>query len=92
LLSDQANATIRGIRQIHPLNEDRKAFSWSLGGEIRETYERFHNTHFGLAPMNGTGIFAALFVSRDFHADSDFIFRENSTAHSNEGRTGVRAL
>jgi hypothetical protein len=41
-----------------PLNQDRNVFL-SLGGEIRETYERFHNTNFGLATMTLTVIFCS---------------------------------
>jgi hypothetical protein len=37
-----------------PLNEDKNVFL-SLGGEIRETYERFHNTNFGLSPDDPDG-------------------------------------
>ena len=49
-----------------PLNEDRNVFL-SLGGEVRETYERFHNTNFGLSPDDQDGYLLQRYL---FHVDA----------------------
>ena len=75
-----------------PLHEDRNSFL-SLGGEIRETYERFHNTNLVSAPMTQTVIFySAICFTSTSTRDSGFDFSENSTDHSKTDEPEVRAL
>ena len=75
-----------------PLNEDRNVFL-SLGAEIRETYERFHNTNFGFSPMTRTVIFcSAICFTSTYMRYSDFDSSAKSTAHSKTDEPEVRAL
>jgi hypothetical protein len=48
-----------------PLSDDKTSFL-SFGGEIRETYERFHNTNFGLSAQDPNGYLLQRYL---FHAD-----------------------
>ena len=76
-----------------PLNEDRNVFL-SLGGEIRETYERFHNTNFGLSPDDPDGYLLQRYLFHvDFHAGQRFrFFGELNSFYSKTGEPEVRAL
>jgi hypothetical protein len=57
-----------------PLNQDGNVVL-SLGGEIRETYERFHNTNFGLGPDDQDGYLLQRYLFHvDFHAGQRFRF------------------
>jgi len=61
----------------------------SLGGEIRETYERFHNTNFGLSPQDPDGYLLQRYLLHlDFHARSHFRFFGELGASLENGRTG----
>jgi hypothetical protein len=65
----------------------------SLGSEIRETYERFHNPSFALSPTTRKAIFcSAICFTSTSTRDSDFDFSENSTAHSKTDEPEVRAF
>jgi len=71
-----------------PLNEDRNIFL-SLGGEIRETYERFHNTNFGLSPDDPDGYLLQRYLFHvDFHAGQRFRFFGELNSSLEDGRTG----
>ena len=71
-----------------PLNEDRNIFL-SLGGEIRETYERFHNTNFGLSPDDQDGYLLQRYLFHvDFHAGERFRFFGELNSSLEDGRTG----
>jgi hypothetical protein len=71
-----------------PLNEDRNAFL-SLGGEVRETYERFHNTNFGLSPDDPDGYLLQRYLFHvDFHAGQRFRFFGELNSSLEDGRTG----
>jgi hypothetical protein len=71
-----------------PLNEDRNVFL-SLGGEIRETYERFHNTNFGLSPDDPDGYLLQRYLFHvDFHAGQRFRFFGELNSSLEDGRTG----
>src|SRR6201987_6331321 len=76
-----------------PLNEDRNVFL-SLGGEIRETYERFHNTNFGLSPDDPDVYLLQRYLFHvDFHAGQRFRFFGELNSSLEDGRTGgPRAL
>src|SRR5437588_4828876 len=55
-----------------PFSADRCIFL-SLGGEARETYERFHNTSFGLSPQDSGGyLLQRYLLDADFHYRSRF--------------------
>jgi hypothetical protein len=71
-----------------PLNENRNVFL-SLGGEIRETYERFHNTNFGLSPDDPDGYLLQRYLFHvDFHAGQRFRFFGELNSSLEDGRTG----
>jgi len=71
-----------------PLNEDRSVFL-SLGGEIRETYERFHNTNFGLSSDDRDGYLLQRYLFHvDFHAGQRFRFFGELNSSLEDGRTG----
>jgi len=71
-----------------PLNEDRNVFL-SLGGEMRETYERFHNTNFGLSPDDPDGYLLQRYLFHvDFHAGQRFRFFGELNSSLEDGRTG----
>jgi hypothetical protein len=71
-----------------PLNEDRNVFL-SLGGEIRETYERFHNTNFGLGPDDPDGYLLQRYLFHvDFHAGQRFRFFGELNSSLEDVRTG----
>jgi hypothetical protein len=71
-----------------PLTKNDFAFL-SLGGEIREVYERFDNTSFGLSPDDPGGYWLqrALFHV-DLHAGQRFRFFGELSSGVEEGRTG----
>src|SRR5215470_1781623 len=61
----------------------------SLGGEIRETYERFHNTNFGLSPQDPDGYLLQRYLLHlDFHARSHFRFFGELSSSFENGRNG----
>jgi hypothetical protein len=71
-----------------PLNEGRNVFL-SLGGEIRETYERFHNTNFGLSPDDPDGYLLQRYLLHvDFRAGQRFRFFGELCSSLENGRTG----
>ena len=71
-----------------PLTEDKNVFL-SLGGEIRETYERFHNTNFGLSPDDPDGYLLQRYLFHvDFHAGRRFRFFGELNSSLEDGRTG----
>ena len=71
-----------------PLNEDRNVFL-SLGGEIRDTYERFHNTNFGLSHEDPDGYLLQRYLFHvDFHAGQRFRFFGELNSSLEDGRTG----
>src|ERR1700758_5562050 len=71
-----------------PLNEDRNVFL-SLGGEIRETYERFHNTNFGLTPDDPDGYLLQRYLFHiDFRAKQRFRFFGELASSLEDWRTG----
>src|SRR4029077_18991263 len=71
-----------------PLNKDRDIFL-SLGGEIRETYERFHNTNFGLSPDDPDGyLLQRNLFHVDLHTGERFRFFGELNSSLEEGRTG----
>ena len=71
-----------------PLHEDGNVFL-SLGGEIRETYERFHNTNFGLSPDDPDGYLLQRYLFHvDFHAGQRFRFFAELNSSLEDGRTG----
>jgi hypothetical protein len=83
------NATILGIRSNSSrLIEDRNIFL-SLGGEIRETYERFHNTNFGLSHDDPNGYLLQRHLFHvGFHAGQRFRFSGELNSSLEDGRTG----
>jgi hypothetical protein len=71
-----------------PLNEDRNVFL-SLGAEIRETFERFHNTNFGLSPDDQGGYLLQRYLFHvDLHAGQRFRFFGELNSSLEDGRTG----
>jgi hypothetical protein len=71
-----------------PLTEARNVFL-SFGGEIRETYERFHNTNFGLSPGDSDGYLLERYLFHvDFHVGHRFRFFGELNSSLEEGRTG----
>jgi len=71
-----------------PLSDDGKVFI-SLGGEIRETYERFHNTNFGLSPDDPDGYLLQRYLFHaDIHAGQRFRFFAELSSSLEDGRTG----
>jgi hypothetical protein len=66
----------------------------SLGGEIRETYERFHNPNFGLQPQDASGyLLQRYLVHADVHA-GDFLrgYVELLSAFENSRTGGPRTF
>jgi hypothetical protein len=76
-----------------PLSEDRNVYL-SLSAEIRETYERFRNTNFGLSPDDPDGYLLQRYLFHvDVHAGQRFRFFAELNSSLEEGRTGgPRAL
>jgi hypothetical protein len=71
-----------------PLSEDRNVFL-SFGGEIRETYERFHNTNFGLSPDDPDGYLLQRYLLHvDLHAGQRFRFFGELDSSLENGRIG----
>lgn len=71
-----------------PLSDDKSAFV-SLGGEIRETYERFHNTNFGLSLQDSNGyLLQRYLLHADFHGGPRFRFFGELSSSLENGRTG----
>lgn len=71
-----------------PLSDDGKIFL-SLGGEIRETYERFQNTNFGLSPNDPDGYLLQRYLFHaDLHAGQRFRFFGEVSSSLEDGRTG----
>jgi hypothetical protein len=61
----------------------------SAGGEVRETYERFHNTNFGLSPEDPDGYLLQRYLLHvDFHAGPRFRFFGELSSSLEDGRTG----
>jgi len=71
-----------------PLSDNEAVFL-SLGGEIRETYEHFHNTNFGLSPQNPDGYLLQRYLFHaDLHAGSHFRFFGELSSSLENGRIG----
>jgi hypothetical protein len=71
-----------------PLSDDGDVFL-SLGGEIRETYERFHNTNFGLSPDDPDGYLLQRYLFHvDLQAGQRFRFFAELSSSLEDGRTG----
>ncbi len=71
-----------------PLTQDGTVFL-SLGGEVRETYERFHNTNFGLSPQDADGYSLQRYLLQaDFHDGEHFRFFGELGSSFEYGRTG----
>src|SRR5215471_1601443 len=71
-----------------PLSDDGTVFL-SLGGDIRETYERFHNTNFGLSPEDSDGYLLQRYLFHaDIHAGQRFRFFAELSSSLEDGRTG----
>jgi hypothetical protein len=71
-----------------PLSGDGRTFL-SFGGELRETYERFHNTDFGLSPQDPDGYLLQRYLFHvDFHSGSRFRFFGELSSSLGNGRTG----
>ena len=71
-----------------PLTDDEASFL-SLGGEIRETYERFHNTNFGLTAQDPGGYLLQHYLLHvDLHGGSRFRFFGELSSSLEDGRTG----
>lgn len=71
-----------------PLAQDDTVFL-SLGGEVRETYERFHNPNFGLAPQDLDGYSLQRYlIHADFHGGERFRFFGELASSLEYGRTG----
>jgi hypothetical protein len=71
-----------------PLTGDGE-FYLSWGGEIRETYERFRNTNFGLATQDLEGYLLQHYLLHvDIHAGSRFRFFGELSSSLEDGRTG----
>ena len=89
LLSDPLKHTDRWDRiKFLPFSADRSIFL-SLGGEARETYERFHNTSFGLAPQDPGGyLLQRYLLDADFHYRARFRFFGELSSSLINGRTG----
>lgn len=61
----------------------------SFGGEIRETYERFHNTNFGLSPQDPDGyLLQRYLLHADLHTGPRFRFFAELSSSIENGRTG----
>jgi hypothetical protein len=70
------------------LSENETVFL-SFGGEVRETYERFHNTNFGLSPQDPDGYFLQRYLLHaDFHGGERFRFFGELSSSLEYGRTG----
>ena len=68
---------------------DSKASYLSFGGEVRETYERFHNTNFGLSPQDPNGyLLQRYLLHADLHAGSRFRFFGELSSSIENWRTG----
>jgi len=85
----QRNATIFGIRSnSSPLMRIETSSCRSAGG-IRETYERFHNTNFGLSPDDPDGYLLQRYLFHvDLHAGERFRFFGELNSSLEDGRTG----
>lgn len=71
-----------------PVSNDGSSYL-SFGGEIRETYERFHNTNFGLSPQDPDGyLLQRYLLHADLHAGSRFRFFGELSSSLENGRTG----
>ncbi len=71
-----------------PFTQDDSVFV-SFGGELRETYERFHNTNFGLSPDDSDGYWLQRSLFHvDLHAGKRFRFFGELSSSLEEGRTG----
>ena len=71
-----------------PFSDD-KALFLSFGGEMRETYERFHNTNFGLSPQDPNGYLLQRYLFHaDIHAGSRFRFFGELSSSIENWRTG----
>jgi len=89
LLSDPQKHTDRwdSIKFL-PLSADRSVFL-SLGGEARETYERFHNTNFGLSPQDPGGyLLQRYLLDADLHYRSRLGFFAELSSSLIKGGTG----
>lgn len=71
-----------------PVSVDASSYL-SFGGEIRETYERFHNTNFGLSVQAPDGYLLQRYLLHgDLHAGSRFRFFGELSSSLENGRTG----
>ena len=71
-----------------PLDRNGKVFL-SLGGELRETYERFHNTNFGLSTQDPDGyLLQRYLLHADLHAGKRFRFFLEFASSLENYRTG----
>jgi len=74
--------------KLVPLAEHGRFFL-SLGGEARETYERFHNTSFGLTTQDADGYLLQRYLLHgDLHYGSKFRFFAELNSSLENGRTG----
>jgi hypothetical protein len=76
-----------------PLGRNTKAYL-SFGGELRETYERFHNPNFGFQPQDLDGyLLERYLVHLDVHIDSHArVFAEVVSALANWRNGGPRPI
>ncbi len=76
-----------------PLNDGGEAYL-SLGGEVRETYERFHNPNFGFQPQDPDGyLLQRYLVHADAHTNAHTrIFVEVVSALENWRAGGARPV
>jgi hypothetical protein len=76
-----------------PLGENTSAYA-SFGGEVRETYERFHNPNFGLQPQDPDGYLLQRYLMHvDVHVDSHArVFTEIVSALANWRTGGPRPI
>jgi hypothetical protein len=71
-----------------PLSSGENVFL-SFGGEIRETYERFHNTNFGLSPQDPGGYFLQRYLLHvDLHGGPRVRFFGELSSSLENSRTG----
>ncbi|HKB14900.1 MAG TPA: alginate export family protein, partial [Planctomycetota bacterium] len=71
-----------------PLSESGDAYL-SLGGEVRERYERFHNANWGAGPQDDTGYFLQRYMAHaDLHVGEDLRLFAQLKSGLEEGRTG----
>ena len=88
LMKSSASSEFWDPIKFIPLDGTRDVFL-SLGGEIRETYERFHNTNFGLTAQDPDGYLLQRYLLHvDLHARTRFRFFGELNSSLEDGRTG----